>query len=142
MKHSRAQDIQFLCCHVVQNTFRASVLCPQTTTTLIKSSSMPSPVPDNKPSSSLQDGSPTSNPQNRPVEDIVAWSIAHRNDPPHRKKIERTPGDGRRNHGGPIRITSKDGVLTEYGKKLEQEQLSKLAATNENKGGKEAESSS
>lgn len=55
----------------------------------------------------------------------MAWAAAHRNDPPHREKIERMPGDGRTNHGGPIRIISKNGVLTDYGKKVEQEQLTK-----------------
>jgi hypothetical protein len=93
---------------------------------------MASPVPDNNPSTSTQDSLSTLNPQSTPIEDILAWAVAHRNGPPHREKIERTPGDGRRNHGGPIRITSKDGVLTEYGKKLEQERLAKLATTNEN----------
>lgn len=63
----------------------------------------------------------------------MAWAAAHRNDPPHREKIERMPGDGRTNHGGPIRIISKNGVLTEDGKKVEQEQLTKLATTNENR---------
>jgi hypothetical protein len=81
-------------------------------------------------------------PQSKTVEDMIAWAAAHQNDPPHREKIERTPGDGRRNHGGPIWIVSKDGVLTEYGKKVEQERLAKLAATNENGEGKEAQSSS
>lgn len=76
------------------------------------------------------------------MEDVLVWAAAHRHDPPHREKIERTPGDGRRNHGGPVRITSKDGVLTEYGKKLEQERLAKLAATNEDGGEKKAVSSS
>jgi hypothetical protein len=76
------------------------------------------------------------------VEDLLAWAAAHKNDPPHREKIERTPGDGRRSHVGPIRITSKDGVLTEYGKKVEQERLAKLTANNENGGGKETEFSS
>ena len=103
---------------------------------------MASPVPDNNPSSSQQDSSSTSNPRSKPVEDVLAWAAAHKNDPPHREKIERTPGDGRRNHRGPVQITSKHGVLTEYGKKVEQERLAKLATTNENGGGKEAESSS
>jgi hypothetical protein len=76
------------------------------------------------------------------VEDVLAWAAAHQNDPPHREKIERTPGDGRKNHGGPIRITSKDGVLTEYGEKVERERLAKLAAANQDEGGKQAESSS
>lgn len=76
------------------------------------------------------------------MEDLLAWAAAHKDDPPHREKIERTPGDGRRNHGGPIRITAKDGGLTEYGKQVEQERLAKLAAANENGGGKEVESSS
>lgn len=98
---------------------------------------MASPVPDNNSSSSPQDSSSTSNPQSKPKKDLLAWSLAHQNDPPHREKIERTPGDGRINHGGPIRITSQDGVLTEYGKKLEQERLAKLATTNETKGEKE-----
>jgi hypothetical protein len=76
------------------------------------------------------------------VEDVLAWAAAHKNDPPHREKIERTLGDGRKNHRGPIRITSKDGVLTEYGKKIERERLAKLATTNEIGGGKEVQSSS
>jgi hypothetical protein len=109
--------------------------------TPIKSSSMASPAPDNPPPSP-QDGSSILNPRSKPVEDILAWAAAHKNDPPHREKIERTPGDAHRNHGGPVRFTSKDGVLTEYGKKLEQERLAKLAATNQNGGGKEAEPSS
>jgi hypothetical protein len=103
---------------------------------------MASPVPDNNPSSSQQDSSSTSNPRSKPTQDLLAWSAAHKNDPTHREKIERTPGDGRRNHGGPIRITSKDGVLTEYGKKVEQERLAKLAATNENREGMEQLTSS
>ncbi|XPS75550.1 hypothetical protein M3J09_007625 [Ascochyta lentis] len=81
---------------------------------------MASPVPNNNPSSSLQDTSSMANPRSKPVEDLVAWAMAHQNDPPHREKIERTPGDGRINHGGPIRITKKDGILTEYGKKVER----------------------
>ena len=96
---------------------------------------MASPVSGNNSSSFLQDSSSTPNSRSKPVEDLLAWAAAHKNDPPHHKKIERTPGDGRRNHGGPIRITSKDGVLTEYGKKVEQERLAKLATTNENEGG-------
>jgi hypothetical protein len=71
------------------------------------------------------------------VEDVLAWAAAHKNDPPHREKIERTLRDGRKNYRGPIRITSKDGVLTKYGKKIERERLAKLATTNEIGGGKE-----
>jgi hypothetical protein len=102
---------------------------------------MASPVPDNDLSTSTQDSPLTSYSQVKSVEDMTAWASAHKDDPPHREKIERTPGDGRKNHGGPIRIISKDGVLTEYGKKVEQERLAKLAATNENGEGKEAQSS-
>jgi hypothetical protein len=99
-------------------------------------------IPNNNSPSSLQESSSTSTPRSKPVEDLIAWATAHKDDPPHCEKIERTPGDGRVNHGGPIRITSKDGVLTEYGKKVEQERLAELAATDKNGGGKEAESSS
>jgi len=98
-----------------------SALDLQTTATLITLLFMASPVPDNNPLSSLQDSSSTWNSRSKPVEGLVAWAAAHKNDSPHREKIERTPGDGRRNHGGPIRVTSKDGVLTEYVKKVEQE---------------------
>ena len=65
----------------------------------------------------------------------IAWSLARTHTvhvvttPRHREKIERTLGDGRKNHGGPIRITSKDGVLTEYGKQKKQERLAKLDTT-------------
>jgi hypothetical protein len=114
----------------------------QTTATLIKALSMASPVPNNNSSSSPQDSASTSNSQSKPKEDIVAWAIAHMNDPPHREKIERTPGDGRKNHGGPIRIISKDGVLTEHGGKIEQEQLVKSSTTNDTGGEKEIQSSS
>jgi hypothetical protein len=103
---------------------------------------MASPLPENNSSSSPQDSSSTSNPQRNPKKDLVAWSLAHQNDPPHREKIKPTPGDWPKNHGGPIRITSNDGVLTEYGKKKEQERLAKLATTNEIGGEKEAQSSS
>ena len=74
--------------------------------------------------------------------DLKAWHKANKDGPPHHEKIERTPGDGRKNHGGPIRITSKDGVLTEYGRKLEEERLAKLATTNDTGGEKEVQSSS
>jgi hypothetical protein len=99
---------------------------------------MASPTPNNNSPSSLQESSSTSTPRSKPVEDLIAWATAHKDDPPHREKIERTPGDRRVNHGGPIRIISKDGVLTEYGKQVEQERLADLAATNKNGGGKEA----
>jgi hypothetical protein len=96
---------------------------------------MASPVPDNNNSSSSpKDGSSTLDPlPGKPKKDLHAWSTAHRNDPkpPNRPKVERKSGDVRIGHGEPIRITSQDGVLTEYGKKLEQERLAKLATTNE-----------
>jgi hypothetical protein len=95
---------------------------------------MASPVPDNNLS---RDSPLTSCPQIEYVEDMIAWAVAHKDDPPHREKIDRTRGDGRKNHRGPIRIISKDSVLTEYGKKVEQERLAKLAATNENREGME-----
>jgi hypothetical protein len=106
---------------------------------------MASPVSDKNSSSSPQDSSSTSNPQSKPKRDLRAWAAAHRNGPPHREKIEQKPGEGRIGHGGPIRITAKDGVLTEYGRKLEQERLAKLATTtttNESGGGEEVQSSS
>ena len=74
--------------------------------------------------------------------DLKAWHKANKDGPKHHEKMERTPGDGRRNHGGPIRITSKDGVLTAYGRKLEEERLAKLATTNDTGGEKEVQSSS
>ena len=106
---------------------------------------MASPVPnanDNPLSSSPQAGSAASDLVNQAREEMQARLAAHENDPPRRSKIKPTPGPWPKNHGGPIRILSKDGVLTEYGKKVEQERLAKLAATNENEGEKKAESSS
>ncbi|KAI8935135.1 hypothetical protein NX059_007729 [Plenodomus lindquistii] len=103
---------------------------------------MASPVPDTNPSTSTQESPSTSNSHSKAVEELHAWAAARRNDPPHREKIERTSGDGRIGHGGPIRIISKDGILTEYGKKVEQERLAKLAATNENGEVRESDSSS
>lgn len=73
---------------------------------------------------------------------MLAQLAAHENEPPQRAKVKPTPGPWPQNHGGPIRILSKDGVLTEYGKKVEQERLAKLAAANENEGEKKADSSS
>jgi hypothetical protein len=103
---------------------------------------MASSIPNNNSPSSLQESSSNPTPRSKPVEDLIAWATAHEDDPPHREKIERMPGDGLVNHGGPIRITSKDGVLTEYGEKVEPERLTELAATDKNGGGKEVESSS
>jgi hypothetical protein len=106
---------------------------------------MASPVPDaddNPSSSSPQNSSAASNLVSKVRKEIQARLAAHENDPPHREKIKPTPGPWPKNHGGPIRILSKDGVLTEYSKNVEQERLAKLAATNENEGEKKAESSS
>lgn len=85
---------------------------------------------------------------------MVARAAANTNGPPHREKVlpsERNdlsarPGisssGGRSyNPGGPVRILSKNGVLTELGRKVEKERLAKLAAataTDENGGEREA----
>ena len=85
-----------------------------------------SPVPD-KNSESTEESSATDYGPMRPGENILDWSRRNQNAPPCRRRNPTPPG-GPRNHGGPIRITSSNGVLTEYGKKLEQERLAKLAA--------------
>jgi hypothetical protein len=107
---------------------------------------MSSPIPTEKPSLSLQDDSSASNsPPKRSqlAEDVLARAAANRDGPPRREKIlpsERIDLSGRpgfatsgewpktKNIGGPIRIISKDGVLTELGKRVEQEQTAKSAA--------------
>jgi hypothetical protein len=111
-----------------------------------KSSSMSSPTPTEKPSLSPQDDSSSSNsPPKRSqlAEDVLARAAANRDGPPRREKIlpsERIDLSGRpgfatsgewprtKNIGGPVRILSKDGVLTELGKRAEQEQSAKSAA--------------
>ena len=52
-------------------------------------------------------------------------------DPPHREKPKQPPVEGQRKPGGPCRITrDNNGVLTEYGKKVEeQDRLYRLANT-------------
>jgi hypothetical protein len=92
---------------------------------------MTSPTPtadDNLSSPSPQDSSAVSDLVNKVKEEIIARLAAHENDPPQRASIKPTPGPWPKNHGGPIRILSKDGVLTEYGRKVEQDRLAKLAA--------------
>jgi hypothetical protein len=106
---------------------------------------MASSASNNDTSSSRQDSSSTSNPHNdfatstqhiKTAEELTAWASARQHLPPHREKIERAPGDTRKNPGGPIRITmTSDGVLTEYGEKVERERLARLAAANQDKGG-------
>jgi hypothetical protein len=89
---------------------------------------------DNLSTSNPQDNVSTSTQHIKTAEDLLAWSIAqqHAPGPLHREKIERTPGDGRKSHGGPIRITrTSDGVLSEYGEKLERERLARSAAANQ-----------
>jgi hypothetical protein len=107
---------------------------------------MASQAPNNNNSSSSlpKDSSLTSNPPRKPPRDFQAWYTAHANDPKplNRPKVERKPGDVRIGHGGPIRITAQDGIVTEYGKKLQQERLAQWAATKEVAGGKEEQSSS
>jgi hypothetical protein len=90
-------------------------------------SSTESPVPDKNSESSPQSGSTDYGPP-RPGEHILAWARRNQNAPPCRPPPDTTPRGERLNHGGPIKILSRDGVLTEYGKKLEQERLAKLAA--------------
>jgi hypothetical protein len=99
-------------------------------------------MPNNNPSSSPEDNSSTLNPRSKPVEAVLAWAAAHQNDPPHREKIEQTSGNGPKIYKGPVRITAQNGVLTEYGKKVEQERLARLAATERNGGQKKVEPSS
>jgi hypothetical protein len=111
-----------------------------------KSSSMSSSTPTEKPPLSPQDNSsPSNSPPKRSqlAEDVLARAAANRDGPPRREKIlpsERIDLSGRpgfatsgewpktKNIGGPIRILSKDGVLTELGKRAEQEQSAKSAA--------------
>ena len=91
---------------------------------------MVSAIPDNNSSSSPpQNSSSASNPPSKPRKDLIAWAIAHQNDPPYREKTERAPGEERIGHGGPARITAVNGVLTEYGKQKKQERLAKLDTT-------------
>lgn len=112
---------------------------------------MAPPTPNDDASSSpVQDSSPRPNPtfskhMEKAIADSMAWAAAHQNDPPQRERIvpsERIDVSGRpKNHGGPIRILSKDGVLTELGKRAERERLEKSAAaeaagTKEDDGGK------
>jgi hypothetical protein len=118
---------------------------------------MASPAPNNDTSSSRQDNlstsdpqsnSSTSNPQDKSatstqhiktVEDLTTCANARQHLPPHREKDKRAPGEARKGHRGPIRITKTgDGVLTEYGEKLEQERLARLAAADEDKEGEPA----
>jgi hypothetical protein len=87
---------------------------------------------DNLPTSNQQDNMSTSNQLSKAQEDLIAYAAAHRYDPPRHEKTKRAPGDARKGHGGPIRITrTDDGVLTEYGEKLERERLARLAAANQ-----------
>jgi hypothetical protein len=107
---------------------------------------MSSPTPTEKPSLSPQDdSSSSSSPPKRSqlAEDVLARAAANRDGPPRREKIlpsERIDLSGRpgfatsgewpktKNIGGPVRILSKDGDLTELGKRVEQEQSAKSAA--------------
>jgi hypothetical protein len=99
---------------------------------------MASPSPNNNLSSSPQDNSLTLNTPHRRsklAEEVLAHAAANRNGPPRREKIlpsERIDLSGRpgfatsgdwpktKNIGGPVQILSKDGILTELGKKVEQ----------------------
>ena len=83
---------------------------------------------DKPPSSPQKADSPTSTPA-RKFEDFEAYARAHMYDPPHREK--RPSVEGLRKPGGPCRITrDSNGVLTEYGKKVEeQDRLYHLAKT-------------
>jgi hypothetical protein len=93
------------------------------------SSSTASPVPDKDSASSSQSSSTDYGPP-RPGANIIAWARRNQNAPPCRPPPDPTPKCERIGHGGPTRIVStKDGVLTEYDKKLEQERLAKLAAS-------------
>ncbi|KAF2709194.1 hypothetical protein K504DRAFT_467173 [Pleomassaria siparia CBS 279.74] len=124
---------------------------------------MVSPTPNNDPSSSPQDSWSTPNPpqrSNKAAEELLARAAANQNGPPRREKIlpsERIDLSGRpgfatsgdwpktKNIGGPVRILSKNGELTELGKRVEQERLAKLAAAataTSDDGGKEKEESS
>lgn len=101
--------------------------------TSIKSSSMASPTPDNDTSTSPQDTSSTpdlSQRVNKIKEEAIARAIANQDGPRRREKIllSDLTGLGGRPGSGPIRILSNNGVLTELGKKVEQERLAKLAA--------------
>jgi hypothetical protein len=78
----------------------------------------------------------TSNQRSKAKEDLIAYAAAHRYDPPRHEKTKREPGEARKGHGGPIRITrTDDGILTEYGEQLERERLDRLAAANQDKAG-------
>jgi hypothetical protein len=120
---------------------------------------MASPTPNDEPSSSPQESSSTPNPPQRSNDDLtegrklaakvreemMVYAAAHQNDPPRRKKDlpseQITSGDSSkpRHHGGPIRLLSINGELTELGKRKEQERLAKLAATaTSDEGGKES----
>ena len=82
----------------------------------------------NPHSSPRNDSSATSHPASK-FEDFEAYARAHMYDPPHREKPKQPPPEGQRKPGGPCRITRlSNGALTEYGKKVEeQDRLYRLA---------------
>jgi hypothetical protein len=111
------------------------------------SSSISSSTPAEKPSLYPQDHpSPSNSPPKRGqlAEEVLVCATANEDGPPRREKTlpsERIGLSGRpgivtsgewpktKNIGGLIQILSKDGVLTQLGKRAEQEQSAQSAAT-------------